>query len=199
MAMASPNGLRSGATASSARYSTSPVSASAPPTNTGRRCRPTTIPRARWKRRANICKIPINGKRRKKALNQPSAPFSQEFNVCQCASVPALLSRVSDPLQDLLKPWIRAQRIEPRLPLAVNEKCGALSDGLVQQAECFLLFSQGYVDQSPIEGRDIALLGVLGELLQNLLGFPTFAGRGVGMAQRRQEEGVALGGLDCLL
>ena len=68
-AMASRAGPRSGATFSWARSSTSPDSASAPPTNTGRRCRPTTTPRARWTKPGNICK---------KATNRPRVGLSQE-------------------------------------------------------------------------------------------------------------------------
>src|ERR1700732_3060703 len=63
MAMASRDGPRFGATYNWGRFSTQPGSANAPSMNTGRPSRPTTIPRARSRNPADICKSLTSGKK----------------------------------------------------------------------------------------------------------------------------------------
>ena len=54
----SPSGPKSGATSRWEKYSTSPASVTGQSTNTGRRCRPTTTPKERSTKPANICNNP---------------------------------------------------------------------------------------------------------------------------------------------
>src|SRR5258708_39712817 len=63
MATVSPAGQKSGATFNWARSSTSPANASAPSTNTGRRCRPTTTPRVPATKPADTSRSLTSGKR----------------------------------------------------------------------------------------------------------------------------------------
>ena len=67
-------GPRSGAISSSARFSTSPASASARPTNIARHCKPTTIPRARWEKRASIFR-----RRSEEGIERGGISFSFSF------------------------------------------------------------------------------------------------------------------------
>src|ERR1035438_3666130 len=67
--MASPAGRRSGATFNWAKYSTSRDSANGPATSIARRCKPTTTPRARWTKPANICRLPTP-RRAHRAVNR---------------------------------------------------------------------------------------------------------------------------------
>ena len=70
MATAIRAGLKSGATSSWERFSTSPASASAPSTNTARPCRPTTTPSELWKKPANIFRKPSSARRIKNRSNK---------------------------------------------------------------------------------------------------------------------------------
>src|ERR1700692_2937277 len=81
MAMAIRDGLKFGATFSWGKFLILPGSVSALPTSIGRPCKPTTTPKARWKKRGNICRRRTNSRNQTATLTASKAGIQTEIDV----------------------------------------------------------------------------------------------------------------------
>src|SRR2546430_598841 len=92
-------------------------------------------------------KIRSGAKRYSRLFDGPGARISPEASCAQGG----LLTWQSDAFQQILKARIGAQRIKPRLPLAVHQPGGMVLHRLVQPIERGILITQRGIDQRNVK------------------------------------------------